>query len=232
MVYSQNHDQIGNRAVGDRLSTQLPWDALKVIRALVLLSPNIPLLFMGEEYGETAPFQYFIEHGDSALVEAVRQGRKREFAHFGWNSKDIPDPQDPSTFEQSRLRRKKLTDQQAALLQWTKALIQLRKGEPSLGAGDGKARCHRVWTFEHERVLIMHRWVQDGSAALLVLGFNKSPVQVRLNAPAGKWQLRLVSMDKEFGGTGQYSMPTHLPISSHGVLVSVPAYGAGVFTSS
>jgi maltooligosyltrehalose trehalohydrolase len=72
VVFSQNHDQIGNRAVGDRLSTQLPFDALKVARALVLLSPNIPLLFMGEEYGETAPFQYFIEHGDSDLIEAVK----------------------------------------------------------------------------------------------------------------------------------------------------------------
>jgi maltooligosyltrehalose trehalohydrolase len=102
VVFSQNHDQIGNRAVGDRLSTQLPYEALRVSLALVLLSPNIPLLFMGEEYGETAPFQYFIEHGDPDLIEAVRQGRRREFAHFGWNPEDIPDPQDSATFERSR----------------------------------------------------------------------------------------------------------------------------------
>lgn len=87
IVFSQNHDQIGNRAFGDRLSTQVPFAALKVAAAAVLLSPNIPLLFMGEESGETAPFLYFIDHGDPALVEAVRRGRRAEFASFAWEGK-------------------------------------------------------------------------------------------------------------------------------------------------
>lgn len=232
VVFSQNHDQIGNRAVGDRLSTHLPWDALRVIRALVLLSPNVPLLFMGEEYGETAPFQYFIEHGDRDLVEAVRQGRRREFSPFGWNPDDIPDPQDPATFMRSRLSRDRLDERQASLLQWTHALIRLRKEESSLGAGDGQARRHRVWTFEDEQVLVVHRTAQAGSASLLVLGFNKSPVAVTLSEPQGKWRLRLDSNGKEFGGTGQGSMPTHLVVSAQGASVSVPAYGTAVFFSS
>jgi len=232
VVFSQNHDQIGNRAVGDRLSTQLPWDALKVIRALVLLSPNVPLLFMGEEYGETAPFQYFIEHGDPDLIEAVRQGRRREFAQFGWNPDDIPDPQDQATFTRSRLNRDRLDDRQASLLRWTHALIRLRKEEPSLGAGDGQGRRHRVWTFEEEQVLVVHRSAQDGAASLLVLGFNKSPVTVTLGEPQGQWRLRLDSMGKEFGGTGQDSTPTHLVISPQGTSVSVPAYGAALFIFS
>lgn len=231
VVFSQNHDQIGNRAVGDRLSTHLPWEALKAIRALILLSPNIPLLFMGEEYGETAPFQYFIEHGDRDLVEAVRQGRRREFAHFGWNPDDIPDPQDPATFMRSRLNRDCLEDRQASLLRWTHALIRLRKEESSLGAGDGQARRHRVWTFENEQVLVVHRTAQAGSASLLVLGFNKSPVIVTLREPQGVWLVRLDSMGKEFGGTGQDLMPTHLVVEPQGMSVSVPAYGAAVFVS-
>ena len=232
VVFSQNHDQIGNRAVGDRLSTQLPYEALRVARALVLLSPNIPLLFMGEEYGETAPFQYFIEHGDPDLVEAVRQGRRQEFAHFGWNPEDIPDPQDSATFERSRLRREDLNDRQAALLRWTKALIQLRKDEPSLGAGDGTTRSHRVWVFEDEQVLVMHRWTQDHAASLLILGFNRSPVTVRLIEPQGTWQRWLDSMDKKFGGIDQGSMPTQLAVSPQGISVSIPAYGAAVFLAS
>ncbi|MDH4252507.1 MAG: malto-oligosyltrehalose trehalohydrolase [Nitrospira sp.] len=232
VVFSQNHDQIGNRAVGDRLSTQLPYEALKVARALVLLSPNIPLLFMGEEYGETAPFQYFIDHSDPDLIEAVRQGRRREFAHFGWNPEDIPDPQDPVTFTRSRLNRERLDDRQTALLRWTKELIRLRQGEPALGAGDGKVRRPQVWTFEAEHVLVVHRSAEERSASLLVLGFNKSPVTVKLSEPQGKWRLRLNASSKEFGGAGQDSMPTDLVVSPQGTSVSIPTYGAAVFLAS
>lgn len=232
VVFSQNHDQIGNRALGDRLSTQLPWDALKAIRTLVLLSPNIPLLFMGEEYGETAPFQYFIEHGDPDLVESVRQGRRREFAHFGWNPEDIPDPQDSGTFERSRLCRESLNDRQAALLRWTKALIQLRKDESSLTAGDGAIRSHQVWAFEDEQVLMIHRWTKDNGASLVVCGFNRSLVTVRLMEPSGTWLRQLDSADKEFGGSGQGVMPAQLAISREGTSLSIPAYGAAVFMES
>jgi maltooligosyltrehalose trehalohydrolase len=232
VVFSQNHDQIGNRAVGDRLSTQLPFDALKVARALVLLSPNTPLLFMGEEYGEFAPFQYFIEHSDPDLIEAVRQGRRREFAHFGWKAEEIPDPQDRATFERSRVNRERFDERQAGLLRWTGRLIQLRKSNPALGAGDAKTVCHKVWVYEKENVLVIHRWAKEGNAALLVLGFNKSPVMVTLREPAGRWQRNLDSTAKEFGGTGQDSMPTDLVVSPQGAPVATPAYTAAVYIPS
>jgi len=232
VVFSQNHDQIGNRAAGDRLSMQLPFEALKVARALVLLSPNIPLLFMGEEYGETAPFQYFIEHGDSDLIEAVRQGRRREFAPFGWKPEDIPDPQDPATFERSRLNRARLDDRQAGLLRWTSALIRLRKANPALGAGDSNQLHHSVWVWEKEQVLILHRWSNRGDAALLLFGFNQSPVMLTFCAPVGTWQLRLNSGAAEFGGQGQDVMPKELVVRSQGSSVAIPAFTAALFVSS
>lgn len=229
VIYSQNHDQVGNRAVGDRLTTHLPMGALKVARALVLLSPQIPLLFMGEEYGETAPFQYFIEHGDPGLVEAVRQGRRDEFAHFEWKAEDIPDPQDPATFERSRLNRERLDGGQAGLLRWTRALIHFRKTLSVLGAGEGTRIHHSVWALEQEHVLILHRWSDSGDAALLLFGFNPSPTRLTLSRPVGNWQLGLDSGAIEFGGTGAEGMPQELVIAPQGSTLIIPAYNAAVY---
>ncbi|MBE0556970.1 MAG: malto-oligosyltrehalose trehalohydrolase, partial [Proteobacteria bacterium] len=97
VIACQTHDQVGNRKHGDRLSTLVSFEALKASRALHLLSPYIPLLFMGEEYAEERPFLYFVSHTDEALIEAVRKGRREEFAGFQWDS-NLPDPQDPETF--------------------------------------------------------------------------------------------------------------------------------------
>jgi maltooligosyltrehalose trehalohydrolase len=90
VVCCQNHDQVGNRARGERLSSLFDWESLKLAAGLVLLSPHIPLLFMGEEYNETAPFLYFVSHGDPALIEAVRRGRREEFARFTWEGEVGP----------------------------------------------------------------------------------------------------------------------------------------------
>ena len=102
VVFIQNHDQVGNRAAGDRLGALVSLDALKLAAALLLLSPYVPLLFMGEEYNEPAPFQYFVSHSDRDLVAAVRKGRHEEFESFGWAG-EVPDPQAESTFERSRI---------------------------------------------------------------------------------------------------------------------------------
>jgi maltooligosyltrehalose trehalohydrolase len=100
IVCSQNHDQVGNRALGDRPAP----DELRVRAATVLLAPQTPLLFMGEEYGEQRPFQFFSDHIDPAIAEATREGRKREFAAFSaFSGRDVPDPQAPETFERSKL---------------------------------------------------------------------------------------------------------------------------------
>jgi len=231
VVFSQNHDQVGNRAVGDRLSTQLSTDAIKVMRALVLLAPNIPLLFMGEEYGETAPFQYFIEHGDPALIEAVRQGRQREFAHFGWNAEDIPDPQGEATFERSRLNWDGRDDRQERLLHWTTELIRLRKTVPTLGAGAADSLHHAVQGFEKEQVVVLHRWSDQGDGALIILGFNRGPSSLVLTEPQGQWRRRLDAASAEFGGSEEMAMPKELVINAHGLSLTIPPFAAAVFAA-
>jgi maltooligosyltrehalose trehalohydrolase len=127
---AQNHDQVGNRALGERLSQLVSFEAQKLAAGLVLLSPFVPLLFMGEEYAETSPFLYFIDHGDPDLVEAVRKGRRAEFAEFGWGQA-VPDPQDPSTFEASKLRGSK-TEHQQSLHKLYQELMAFRR-ENELG---------------------------------------------------------------------------------------------------
>lgn len=225
LVCSQNHDQVGNRAFGDRLTTLIPFEALKVAAATVLLAPNVPLLFMGEEYGEPAPFLYFTDHSDPELAEAVRKGRRAEFARFGWQA-EIPDPQDPATFERSRVHPGRQTDpQQAALLRWYRTLNRLRQAHPHLGASHSTKE-HRVWAFESERVLLLHRWTADGKAALGILGFNKGATTVTLREPSGTWVLALDASAEEFGGSGEPAGPDRLVITGEGVTLPLPPYGA------
>ncbi|HEX2295519.1 MAG TPA: malto-oligosyltrehalose trehalohydrolase [Actinomycetota bacterium] len=134
--YLQNHDQIGNRAVGERSSALTTTDLLRVGAALVLTSPFVPMLFMGEEWGATSPFLYFTAHEDPELGQAVSEGRKREFAAFGWDPGAIPDPQDPATFERSKLDWSELDEQpHADLLEWHRSLIALRREWPELTDG-------------------------------------------------------------------------------------------------
>lgn len=124
VVCLQNHDQIGNRAEGDRLTALASIGARKMAAALLLLAPETPLLFMGEEYGESAPFQFFTSYADPTLAKAVSQGRRNEFKDFNWN--EVPDPQDPATFERSKLNWK-LAGEDNEMLRWYRALIALRK---------------------------------------------------------------------------------------------------------
>ena len=128
--YLQNHDQVGNRAFGERSSHLLSPGLLKVAAALVLTSPFVPMLFMGEEWGATTPWQYFTDHADAALAEAVRKGRRAEFQAFGWA--DVPDPQDRATFERSKLN---WDEARGDLLEWHRSLIWVRKNEDSLRDG-------------------------------------------------------------------------------------------------
>ena len=135
VVFVQNHDQVGNRARGDRLSTLVEPEALRLAAALLLLGPYVPLLFMGEEYGETKPFLYFVSHGDPDLVEAVREGRRREFESFGWDTA-IPDPQAEETFEASRLDwERSRSPGGEAMLALVRQLLRLRREEPALRPG-------------------------------------------------------------------------------------------------
>lgn len=198
VVFSQNHDQVGNRKDGDRLTRHLDLERLKLVAGAVLLSPCMPLLFMGEEYGEIAPFQYFVSHGDTELIDAVRSGRKKEFSAFDWAG-EVPDPQDEATFLRSRidigLRHQ---DHHALLYSYYRRLITLRKGNPSLGSVSRNA-C-TVTRINDVSALLLSRRV-EASSSLCILNFGDKPVQVRL-PDQGEWQVLLDSSGSEWGGPG------------------------------
>jgi maltooligosyltrehalose trehalohydrolase len=132
----QTHDQVGNRAAGDRLSQRLAPGRLACGAALLLCSPWTPMLFMGEEWGAATPWQFFTDHTDPAIADATREGRRREFARHGWAERDVPDPQDPATFLRSKLDWDELTrSPHDRLLEWYRSLLRLRRERPELRAG-------------------------------------------------------------------------------------------------
>jgi maltooligosyltrehalose trehalohydrolase len=133
VVFAQNHDQVGNRATGERSSALMSPGRLRVVAALLMTAPFVPMLFQGEEWGASTPFQYFTDHADAELGRAVSEGRRHEFAAFGWRPEDIPDPQDPATWQRSQLDWAE-TDQEPHrhLLDWHRQLIALRRQVPAL----------------------------------------------------------------------------------------------------
>jgi len=199
VVFAQNHDQIGNRMFGERLSRLVSFGGLKLAAGLVLLSPFVPLLFMGEEYGETAPFQYFIDHCDPELVNAVREGRRREFAAFGWEE-EPPDPQDEATFLRSKLNRS-LQDigQSRVLLNFYRELIRLRQEIPAL-AQLSKKHLDVVADPDH-RVLIVRRRSRFDEV-FLIFGFSEQQKSLPAPLPAGRWKKILDSADQRWLGPG------------------------------
>ena len=135
LAYAQSHDQIGNRALGERLSTLASTRLLEVAAAVVMLSPFVPMLFQGEEWGASSPFLYFTDHRDPALGAAVRDGRRQEFASFGWDPDDIPDPQDVASFARSKLDWSEVARApHDELLIWHRRLIALRSAELTRGS--------------------------------------------------------------------------------------------------
>ena len=186
VVCTQNHDQVGNRAFGERLTALVDFESLKLAAGINLLSPFLPLLFMGEEYGETAPFQYFTSHGDPALVEAVRRGRREEFAAFGWEQ-SVPDPQDEQTYKGSHLDHSlRERDKHKTLFRFYQELIRIRR-EFSLGS----AVSHTVRELGDHALLLLFN---INSKRLAIL-FNFAEFPVTLDAPdlGGNWLARLDS---------------------------------------
>jgi maltooligosyltrehalose trehalohydrolase len=199
IVYAQNHDQVGNRMKGERLSQLVSFEACKLASCVVLLSPFVPLLFMGDEYGETTPFQYFISHSDAQLVEAVRRGRKAEFAAFKWAG-EPPDPQDETTFERSKLNHSlKRLPRHQALVAFHKELIRLRRSMPALRVLSKDKM--DVGSFEEDRVLVVRRW-SDGNEVLALFNFNDRPIHHFQTIPHGVWHKRFDSSDVRWMGEG------------------------------
>jgi maltooligosyltrehalose trehalohydrolase len=200
--YLQNHDQVGNRANGERSSMLLSDGLLKVAAALVLLGPSVPMLFQGEEWGASTPFLYFTDHDDPELGKAVTEGRRREFAAFGWDPQEVPDPQDPETFRRSKLNWDELAESRhAGLLDWHRRLIALRR---SLPAGAGEVT---VDFDEDGRWLVLTR-----GPLTVACNLGARPATV----PVGSGEVVLAS---ENGGAGTQSGHAVLPPESAIVLL-------------
>src|SRR6266849_5622621 len=154
--YLQTHDQVGNRARGERSGHLMSLDRVKIGAALVLCGPFIPMLFQGEEFAASTPFRYFTNHPDPDLARAVSEGRRQEFAAFGWPPQDVCDPQNPETFERSKLDWGEPTrEPHATLLEWYRRLIALRRAIPALS--DGRLDRVEVQFDEREQWLVLRR---------------------------------------------------------------------------
>ncbi len=224
VVFAQNHDQVGNRARGERLSALTSFAGLKLAAGVVLLSPFLPLLFMGEEYGETAPFQYFTSHQDPALAEAVRRGRRKEFAAFAWAG-GVPDPQDEATFQRSRLNYAlRREGRHRVLREFYRELLRLRRELPPLA--DLNPENREAIAFEQRRVLFVRRW--SGSLEVcLVFSFNEEEAAITLPVPAGRWQKHLDAAEERWLGGGS-TVPDTL-VSSGEVALNLSPYACLVF---
>jgi maltooligosyltrehalose trehalohydrolase len=218
VVCAQNHDQVGNRMRGERLSQLVTFEACKLAAGAVLLSPFIPLLFMGEEYGETAPFPYFISHLDPALVAAVQRGRRDEFAAFRWQG-EPPDPQHETTFLQARLdHTRRHTGHHRVLYDFYKELLQLRKALVSLAQLSKDTM--DVLGYEQERVLFVRRWHANEEVAL-VFHFGLVKTSVALPLPPGRWHRRFDSAQERWQGSGS-PVPMELISAGEALLTLSP----------
>jgi maltooligosyltrehalose trehalohydrolase len=154
--FLQDHDQVGNRALGDRIAASLPPRLLRVAAGIVLTAPCTPMLFMGEEWGADTPFQFFTDHTDPYFADAVSTGRKAEFARHGWAADEVPDPQDPATFARSKLDwAQPAREPYASTLEWYRQLIALRRARPEIT--DPRLDRVRVDYDEDARWLVVHR---------------------------------------------------------------------------
>lgn len=194
VVCAQNHDQVGNRMAGDRLTALVDFDGLKLAASCVILSPFIPLLFMGEEYGEPAPFQFFVDHGDNELLSAVQSGRQEEFASFAWSG-DVPDPTSEATFARSRLNHSlREKGSHKTLLQFYRKLLSLRaeydcirsarRGDIRVAVGPSKSL---IVQFPDPRGLLAIFNFGDEGIDLPVPGIDLKNWEVVLNSSASEW---------------------------------------------
>ena len=175
VIAVQNHDQVGNRATGDRLAALVDEGRLKIAATLLLLAPFTPLLFQGEEWAAGSAFLYFTDHSDPELGNAVREGRRREFAAFGWDRDRIPDPQDPNTFERSRLNWNELDEPfHRRMLEWYRDMISIRGRLPSPPDLVGEGVVVEV-DDEHRRI-----------------EFARDAINVRVNLGDDDWRFQLL----------------------------------------
>jgi maltooligosyltrehalose trehalohydrolase len=176
--FVQNHDQVGNRAQGERISHEAGVGRAKIAAALVLTAPFVPMLFQGEEFGASAPFLYFTDYDDPELGRMISEGRKKEFVAFGWSPEQIPDPQSEETFTRSRLNWSELGDEpHASLLRWHKDLIALRRSRSELS--DGNLNVVDVRFDEQAQWLVLER-----GSLRIACNLGREPVAVEVGSGA------------------------------------------------
>jgi maltooligosyltrehalose trehalohydrolase len=229
IVFAQNHDQVGNRAWGDRLGALTDFEGLKLAATAVLLSPGVPLLFMGEEYGEPAPFLFFTDFQDPALAAAVSQGRRREFAAFGWAG-EIPDPQDPATFSRSKVAWElQGIEPHRWLRDYYRTLLALRRQYAALSAGGKDSlAAHPL----EDSTLAIHRRASASGDALILLRFAAGPGCVTLPVPAGRWRRLADSAEERFGGLGPLAPAAIAQRVSGPLPISLQGHEAAVYHRS
>jgi maltooligosyltrehalose trehalohydrolase len=214
VVYIQNHDQIANASQGQRLGQLAGLDAHKLAATTVACAPNLPLLFMGEEFAAATPFHYFVSHTDPQLVEAVRAGRRAEHAAFG-GAAEWADPQDERTFAQCKLDWSCVERApHAAMLAFYRDLYALRRRSPALSG------CHkelaRVIADESEGQLALERGHPSGEIALCLFNFGQSPRRMSLALAPGRYRLELTTWDDRYGGQARGGQPpAALSVSDH-----------------
>lgn len=219
VVFSQNHDQVGNRMLADRYSQTMSLDKLKLAAAVVLLSPYVPMLFMGEEYGEPAPFQYFVSHEDKGLIEAVRKGREEEFARFNWPHK-LPDPQDESTFLRSKMDWELQNGGKHKIIrEYYQELLALRARIPALG--ELSKSDQEVVVFAEQNALFVRRWNGD-SQVFIAFHFGETVVEIDAPVRKGRWKKVMGSGDS--GAPAGANPATRFLNSSGEVLLELAAW--------
>ena len=197
IVFSQNHDQVGNRMLGERSAELFSFEMQKLMAGAVIFSPYLPMLFMGEEYAETQRFQYFVSHTDPELAEAVRKGRKQEFAAFHAEG-EAPDPMAEETFENSKLQWNLLSkESHQTMLKFYKELISLRKIQPAL-----KQLNREQLRVEHnadKKVVILRRWTEE-QQIICLMNFSQQNKHVIIPAETSSWTMVLDSASPDWGG--------------------------------
>ncbi len=230
VAFLQNHDQIANACLGSRLSSLVSLEQQKLANALLFCSPFIPLVFMGQEYGETAPFYFFTSFSDAELAKAVREGRGREYAAF-YSEAEFPDPQSPQTLEKSRLRwHPENTPLHAALLRFFQDLVAVRKREACLS--NCRKDLTQVDLSEQSSWLVMERRDAGGSRALLVYNFSSARQAIPILYADVEWQLALWTGSPRYGGSKleqepptflrrTTGTPVHVDTAGHSALLYV-----------
>ncbi|MGA8643230.1 malto-oligosyltrehalose trehalohydrolase [Candidatus Binatus sp.] len=187
VAFMQNHDQVGNRAMGERLGHLVTMEQLKISATLLMTSPFIPMLFQGEEWNASSPFQYFTDHQDSALAESVRKGRRAEFAHFVADASEVPDPQALQTFERSKLDwDERERDEHREIFEWYRQLIALRRRVRDFEKGE--LNLDAVKFDEAARWICVSR-----GESLVICNFATSPQRIPIAQEANRLRVALAS---------------------------------------